>query len=238
MDINEKSKKINEDITNQIKYFQLTPDFIHQFVDYYIRFSHIKTQSETNVFSKVFVANIIYRVSKNTYEESDVDEILVALDYVAYFIHFVKRYQKISYLEFEKAVEEYKNKYDNEELNSKYVYSVGLKSNIIKESADSFEIEFCDENLLAYFVAQHLNRTCQNGENSYDLKYILDNICFGINGDVILFLSYITSNTKILVPIMQSIVAHMDEWEELDLDVNNIEYLSRVKMQGNPVLPS
>lgn len=59
MDINEKSKKINEDITNQIKYFQLTPDFIHQFVDYYIRFSHIKTQSETNVFSKVFVANII-----------------------------------------------------------------------------------------------------------------------------------------------------------------------------------
>ena len=37
LNIEEKSKKINEDITNQIKYFQLTPDFIHQFVDYYIQ---------------------------------------------------------------------------------------------------------------------------------------------------------------------------------------------------------
>ena len=36
LDVKEKSRKINEDITNQIKYFQLTPDFIHQFVDYYI----------------------------------------------------------------------------------------------------------------------------------------------------------------------------------------------------------
>ena len=34
LDVEEKSRKINEDITNQIKYFQLTPDFIHQFVDY------------------------------------------------------------------------------------------------------------------------------------------------------------------------------------------------------------
>lgn len=237
LDINEKSRKINEDITNQIKYFQLTPDFIHQFVDYYIQFSHIKTQKETNVFSKVFAANITYRVSKNTHEESDVDEILVALDYVAHYIHFVKAYQKISYSEFEQAVNEYKNRYDNEELKPKYVYEVGLKSNIIKESIDSFDIEFCDENLLSYFVAQHLNRTCQNGENSDNLEFVLDNICFGINGDIILFLSYITSNTQILTPILQSIMKHMDDWEELDLDANNVEYLSKVTIQSNPKLP-
>lgn len=237
LDINEKCKKINEDITNQIKYFQLTPDFIHQFVDYYIQFSHIKTQKETNVFSKVFVANITYRVSKNTYEESDVDEILVALDYVAHYIHFVKEYQKISYSEFEYAINGYKSRYDNEELKTKYVYEVGIKSNIIKESSNSFEIEFCDENLLAYFIAQHLNRTCQSGENPDDLKFVLDNICFGINGDIILFLSYITSNTQILTPILQSIVSHMDDWEELDLDANNVEYLSKVIIRSNPKLP-
>ena len=97
LNVEEKSRKINEDITNQIKYFQLTPDFIHQFVDYYIQFSHIKTQNETNVFSKVFAANITYRISKNTNEENDIDEILIALDYVAHYIHFIKKYQKITY---------------------------------------------------------------------------------------------------------------------------------------------
>ncbi len=237
LDVNEKSKKINEDITNQIKYFQLTPDFIHQFVDYYISFSHIKTQKETNVFSKVFAANITYRVSKNTKEDSDIDEILVALDYVAYYIHFVKKYQKISYEEFEQAVNEYKKKYDNEILKPRYVLDVGVKSNVIKESPDSFEIEFCDENLLSYFIAQHLNRTYQNGEKLEDLKFLLDNICFGINGDIILFLSYITSNTQILSPILQSLVTHMSNWEELDFDTNNIEYLSKIIIQTNPKLP-
>ncbi len=237
LDIEEKSRKINEDITNQIKYFQLTPDFIHQFVDYYIQFSHIKTQSETNVFSKVFVANITYRISKSIKEENDIDEILIALDYVAHYIHFVKHYQKISYEEFEVAVNEYKKRYDNEELNIKYVYDVAIKANIIKSSNTSFEVEFCDENLLAYFVAQHLNRTCQMGERPEDLKEVLDNICFGINGDVILFLSYITSNTQILKPILQSISTHMDDWVELDINKNNIGYLSKTSTTATPKLP-
>lgn len=237
LDVQEKSRKINEDITNQIKYFQLTPDFIHQFVDYYIQFSHIKTQSETNVFSKVFVANITYRISKNTKEENDIDEILIALDYVAHYIHFEKQYQRISYEEFANAIDEYKQRYDNEELNTKYVFDVAIKANILKESSSSFEVEFCDENLLAYFVAQHLNRSYQMWERPEDLRTVLDNICFGINGDIILFLSYITSNTQILEPILQSICAHMDDWIELDIDKNNIEYLSKASTNSMPKLP-
>lgn len=149
----------------------------------------------------------------------------------------MKKYQKITYKEFENAVEEYKKRYDNEELNTKYVYNVAIKSNILKESSTSFDVEFCDENLLAYFVAQHLNRTCQMGERPEDLKEVLDNICFGINGDVILFLSYITSNTQILTPILQSIYTHMNDWIELDIDKNNIEYLSKVSNTSTPKLP-
>lgn len=226
LDVEEKSHKINEDITSQIKYFQLTPDFIHQFVDYYLQFSHIKTQNDINVFSKVFAANITYRVSNKTKDDADVDEILVSLDYVAHYIHFVKQYQRIRFQEFEMAIDEYKKKYDNDEISAKYVYNVAINANIMKESSNSFEVEFCDENLLAYFVAQHLNRTCQMGENPNDLKKVLDNICFGINGDIILFLSYITSNTQILKPILQSVFAHMDKWEELNFDKGNIDYLS------------
>lgn len=236
LDIAEKSKKINEDITNQIKYFQLTPDFIHQFVDYYISFPHLNTQKETNVFNKVFESNITLRISKNTRMVSDVDEVMVALDFVAHYIHFNKRYP-LPYEEFVEAIKEYKEKYDNEELKPKYVYDVAIKSNVMREVSGEFEIEFCDENLLAYFVAKHLNRTCNIGENPNDLKYVLDNICFGINGDIILFLSYITSDVQILMPIQQSIFEHMNDWEDMSLDTENISYLSKVTTQVNPKLP-
>jgi hypothetical protein len=234
IDIEEKSRCINDDITNQIRYFQLTPDFIHQFVDYDLRFSQIRSQNDTNAFSKVFIANITYKINGQVKVESDVDEIMVALDFVAYYIHFEKKNQVITLQEFEEAVNEYKSVYDNENLNTRYVFDVALASNILRSDSSSFNVEFSDRNVLAYFVAQHLNRSLHRGEKEEELQEVLNNICFGINGDILLFLTYITSDTRILNPILDSAVAHMNEWEELDLDLCNIDYL---KTFGKPVLP-
>lgn len=216
--------KINEEITNQIKYFQLNPDFIHQYVNYYLNFSFLKTQNDNNVFNKVFEANITFRIAQNTKEEN-VDEILVALDFVAHYIHFNKRYP-LPIEEFEEAVNQYNERYDND-IKPKMVYDIAIKSNIIKEVPDKFGIEFCDENLLAYFTALHLNRGFNEGECAEELEYILNNICFEINGDIILFLSYITSNVQILNPIMNSMINLMNEWEEFSFDKKNIEFLTR-----------
>lgn len=216
--------KINEEITNQIRYFQLNPDFIHQYVIYYLNFSFLKTQNDNNVFSKVFEANITFRIAQNTTKEN-VDEILVALDFVAHYMHFNKSY-KLSIEEFEQAVNNYNEKYDNS-VNPKMVYDIAIKSNIIKEIPNKFEIQFCDRNLLAYFTALHINRGFKEGSCSEDLQYILDNICFEINGDIILFLSYITSNVQILKPIMSNMIKLMDSWEEFGFDKNNIEFLTR-----------
>lgn len=215
--------RINDDITNQLRYFQLTPDFIHQYVTYYLHFPYIRTQNDTNVFNKVFEGNITFRIKNHTTDDN-VSEILVALDYVAHKIHFEKSYP-LKIEAFETAIEEYNQDYDNE-VKPKVVYNVALAANIIKESADGFEIAFADENLLAYFVANHLNRKFNEGRGADELKYILDNICFGINGDIILFLSYITSNVQILGPIIDSIINHMGTWQELDIDAKNITYLT------------
>lgn len=217
-------RKINDEITSQIKYFQLNPDFIHQYVNYYLNFSFMKTQNDKNVFNKVFEANITFRLTQNTREEN-VDEILVALDFVAHHIHFNKKYP-LPIEEFKEAIQDYNTIYDNN-LNSKMVYDVALKSNIIKEIPDEFGIEFCDENLLAYFTALHLNRKFNEGKGIEELNYILNNICFEINGDIILFLSYITSNVEILETIMKSMVNLMNEWDEFSLDNKNIVFLTK-----------
>ncbi len=224
--VDEKARIINEDITDQIKYFQLNPDFIHQFVDYYLAFSYTKTQKETNVFSKVFEANITFRLRKNTSEEN-VSEIMIALDYIAHYIHFNKKYPLVME-DFIKVIREYEKAYDNK-IRPMAVYKIAIKSNIIREVKGKEGIEFCDENLLAYFTAAHLNRKFNEGEGKEELKYILDNICFVPNGDIILFLSYITSNVQILNPIMTSLIKHMENWEELSIDADNVGYLSKVK---------
>lgn len=233
-DIAEKTRKINEDITDQIRYFQLNPDFIHQYVDYYLSFSYTKTQKESNVFSKVFEANITFRLAKYAGEEN-VDEIMIALDFVAHYIHFNKKYP-LPTEEFENVVEMYNNEYDND-IKPKFVYNAAIKANIIRENPDKFGIEFCDENLLAYFTALYLNRIFNEGKGAEELKYILDNICFQPNGDIILFLSYITSNIQILNPIMDSLMTHMKEWDELSIDSDNIGYLSKISTDIKPQLP-
>ena len=232
--VGEMVTRINDEITNQIKFFQLTPDFIHQYVTYYLNFPYIKTQNDSNVFNKVFESNITFRISRSTKEEN-VSEILTALDYVAHKIHFSKSYP-LPNDDFVKAIEEYNKDYDNS-LNPKLVYDVAIKGNIIKDIADKFAIAFCDENLLAYFVACHLNRKFNEGKGVDELRYMLNNICFGINGDVLLFLSYITSNVQILNPIMESLVNHMDSWDELDIDSKNVEYLTRPMKPVKAALP-
>lgn len=234
-DTDEKARKINEDITDQIRYFQLNPDFIHQFVEYYLSSPKINTKKETNVFSKVFEANITFRLAKNAGEEN-VAEIMIALDFVADYIHFNKKYP-LSSEDFVAEVERYNGRYDND-LEPMFVYEVAKKSNVIREVPGKRGIEFCDANLLAYFTAAHLNRTFSEGEDSKKLKYILDNICFPPNGDIILFLSYMASNVQILNPIMNSLIAHMETWKELNLDENDIDYLSKAAVLGNIKAPT
>lgn len=223
-DVEKMVTRINDEITNQIKFFQLTPDFIYQYVTYYLNFPYIKTQNNSNIFNKVFEGNITFRISRSTKEEN-LSEILTALDYVAHKIHFNKLYP-LPNSDFEDAINEYNNDYDNS-LKAKLVYDVAIKANILKEVTDKFAVAFCDENLLAYFVASHLNRKFNEGRGNDELQYILNNICFGINGDILLFLSYITSNVQILNPIMKSLINHMDSWNELDIDNKNVEYLTK-----------
>lgn len=231
----EYARRINDGITNQLKHFELNPDFIHQYVIYYLNYPQIRTQNDNNVFNKVFEGNIVLRISQNTKEEN-VSEILIALDYVAYRIHFSRLYP-LSTEDFEQAVNQYNIDYDNT-INPKLVYEVAIKANIIKEVTDKFAVAFCNESLLAYFVAAHLNREFNRGRCDEELKTILDNICFGINGDIVLFLSYITSNVQILNPILESIINHMDNWGNLDFDIKNINFLSKPIRAYKQKLPS
>ena len=55
----------------------------------------------------------------------------------------------------------------------------------------SFLIEIIYRNYLSYFIAKKINKLIErNGPDIEELHYILNNICFGINDTILLFLSY------------------------------------------------
>jgi hypothetical protein len=100
------------------------------------------------------------------------------------------------------------------------------------------EYYFYNNNYLAYFVAKSLNTRYNNGDGRGELEKISKNICFNINGDILLFLSYITSNIGILRFIKQKAEEHMKDWPEFDNDQKNVGFILKLACPALPELPS
>lgn len=227
--VKETARIINNEIANQIRFFNLTPDFIHQFVEYFLSAgSLLKSTKQENVFNKVYEANITLRLAAASKEDL-VPEIMAALDFVASNVHFNRKYP-FSIDDFTFSVNQYNKVYDNS-LNARVVKDIAIQARIIREVPGDVTYEFCDSNLLAYFTALHLNRLLSEGDadGTKHLETILSNITDDINGDILLFLSYVAENVRVLSPIISCLELHMKDWEAFSIDDNNIKYLSEVK---------
>ncbi|MBP2635592.1 MAG: Calcineurin-like phosphoesterase [Firmicutes bacterium] len=218
-------KKTNDFIKNQFQLFRIDPDFIIQYIRYYIE-NNIGNTKNNNIFNIIFENNIVNAIMECNPQES-VDIIFVLLEELAYFIHFHKKYP-IKRMEFELIVKQYNDEY-GQNVKIKNLYDVVTNAKILKDVGDSWDIKFCNNNYLAFFVARRLNRKYNEEHNPEDLLYILNNICFGINGDIILFLTYITQNTQILNSIYSAAESHMGSWDEFNFVNNNINFITRFK---------
>lgn len=88
-------------------------------------------------------------------------------------------------------------------------------------------IYFANKNYFAYFIAKHLILSAQNDPPSTDgIQYALKNICFGINSDIILFVSYLLNNTQVIMSILNEADSLLSPWPEVSLDNKNISLLA------------
>lgn len=63
------------------------------------------------------------------------------------------------------------------------------------------------------------------------IEYVLQNICFGINSDIVLFISYIMNNTKIISSIASYAGELLQPWDALNFSEKNISILHRVPVE-------
>ena len=191
-DIEKETHKINELINAQIKYFNLNPEFIINFVNQYERDYRFSFSSGLNVFNMVYESSIRNRIIVNS-ENIDATTVINVLRELAFYMHFGKKnFVRID--EIVNVVEKYKNDY-RQKVNVRSFIDASIKAKILVDVEN--EIRFKDHTLVAYFVAQALNQKYhQDEEIKDDLEYLLKNLCFSINSDIVLFLALITNNPK------------------------------------------
>lgn len=220
INIDKQADEINKFICDQIKLFTLSPKFINIYVEYWINEAEMATHTNRNVFGRVFENNLLNSIRKHAFE-GDIEEYCVLLEEIAYVIHFEEKYP-LSATDLSRIVDAYNEEHILKVSVGKFC-DVMIKAKILKEEDNAYA--FYNNNFLAYFVAKSLNSRYQNDESNGELEQLAQNICFNINGDILLFLSYITSNMGILKFILHQAEEYVTGWPEFNIDQQNIGFV-------------
>lgn len=215
--------------------FRTDIDFVVQFVDYYCVHLGELDKSDATVFSKVFEASIERAIAPHLVgRRENSNDIIVALSEIAYYIHFNREYP-INAVHINEVIETYCEYYDNRYLTAERFIEIGVNSGLLLKTSNGYEYRFASKNHLAYFVAKALNRKFHDTGDTADLESIVRQSCFSINGDILLFMTYISDNVNIPRLLLEQAVSYVFKWTEFDLTNVGIKYLQTMPTKSlNP----
>lgn len=232
-EIEKETLKINKLINAQIKYFNLDPEFIINFVNQYERDYGFQFSSGLNVFNIVYESSIRNRIIVNA-ENIDATSVINVLKELAYYMHFGKK-NYVGIDEITAIIEKYNKNY-RQKVKVRSFIDAAIRAQILVDIQN--EIRFKDHTLVAYFVAQSLNQKYYQEDIKENLEYLLKNLCFSINSDIVLFLALITNNPKFVNVIIDGAKKHFQQQEEICFDTSNVTFLLDTSIPVNNSLPS
>lgn len=196
-------------------------DFLVHYIHYLFTSENSLDQSFGNNFNTVFEYEINYQIiryaGKNSLEISR-----ECLKRLAMYLHQNKK-SKVKESEFHEILENYGNDFGIS-FNVNDTKENLKRAKILSSEGDNY-ISFSNKCYLAYFVAKEISERLNSG-NSELFEKALNNICFGINGDIIMFTIYLTSNKNIVNDIENHLEEDTKDYTALSLSHLNIPYLS------------
>lgn len=227
------TRKINDLINMQVKYFNLDPEFIISFVNQYEMDINFKFTAGINVFNVVYESSIKNQIIVNS-AGIDPTHVINILRELAYKMHFEKR-SSVKIADISQIAEDYKKNY-RQKVSIRAFIDAALNAKILIENEN--EYRFKDRTIIAYFVAQALNQKYNQAEDiKQNLKLLLKELCFSINSDIVLFLALITNNPKFINVIIEGAKQHFENQEELSFDKKNVEYILDTNLPIKDSLP-
>lgn len=232
-ELDTKTKEINNIIRNQMQIFNLNPYFIVLFIKTILTSGYEK--GETNVFNSVFVSNITNILKTNS--KLDINVSILILQRIAYYIHTNKEYP-IKSASITRIISEYneEGKGYRKPLNPVEIVNELVKTRIINYYNDEGDVCFFNNSYLAYFIAKEWLKIIDLKE----LEKIVDNICFGINGEILLFICFLYENSQVLIlnTILERAESFFSNFDELNFIKNNIKYFLDDKKKIELSLPN
>lgn len=218
----------------QAKLFTSTPTNLIQYILFFFN-QNDSTDKGTRTLSLVFETNIRHSLLEEI-KEKDATIYLSLLEFLAGKMYFDNCSERISISDFVSLVNEFNNNRLTD-VNAKAFQEACVKSQLFKTEESSFDILFNDNNIFAYFVAKYINSKLERNSNDTNhLMYVLEHICFGINDTIVLFLSYIKSNIKIISRIAESAEKILEKYPEWSIDENNLKFLSLTSDVSTPAV--
>jgi len=234
--ITKTTQLLSEAIKAQRRFISLDPDFIIKYVEYYCKNIGEASNNDSGVFSKVFEASLINAISKYQTSKLSVDKIFVLLSKIAHYIHFNKTYP-IPHISVIEIIDAYNEKY-GDSVNSIEAVNIMTNAKVLISEVGSEGYLFANKNYLAFFVAREVNSQYNTMGDDSDLQKILKCSCFGINSDILLFISYITDNIRILRLILHMVNEYSSGWDEFRFGDNMPQFLKSERKHTVDLPPS
>ncbi len=226
-------EKINNLINTQIKFFDLSPEFITDFIKQYEEQYQFQFASGVNTFSVVYENSVKNKVISNS-KDVDPGLTLNILGNLAFYMHFSKKCD-VDLSEISQVIQQYNSDYRQEVKVVTFIDTM-IKANILAEQCNRYKFE--DATIEAYFVARAINQKAASEDVTGEVEYMLKNMCFGINSDIILYLSLINSDARYLSLIVKGAKKHFENQEEFSFDSGNLDNLLKININEKTEIPT
>lgn len=211
-------------VQSQTNLFSFTPANTLTFIKYFMD-SWSGEKRITKTLSFVFETNLRTSMLKVCKKEVLANKYLLALEYIANQMYFELKTDRISIGQYSELI----SKYNDEKLagvSEKDFMDTCLSASFLSQGANTLDLKFYDNNIYAYFVAKAISREFENDNTKLDkLLFVMKHICFGINDIIIMFLSFIRSNTKIVMMIADKAEELMGNSTEWSIEAKNLPFL-------------
>lgn len=223
-------KKVNDYISKEAPRFTLYPHSLILYIQFFYEKKDL-SDSKQESFGVVFEKNLFNQIGTHFTNFAE-DQVIVLLSLIAYNIHFKIGYPITSQDINKILTVDYYNDYEIR-VDPTFFINAAIESKIMyKKGTDSYF--FKSNSYLAYFVAKQIFQNA--GDNASlgiidysDLEKISNEICYHINSEIILFLSYLSKDNRFLMKIADEIERFISDKDELNLDELNINYLKKVE---------
>ena len=224
-----KGLEIDNNFSDDIdKYFKSIPalrflgnTFVVNYINLVLSNGSIVPSEGKSNFDILFEQTLRKSIIDNSSKDS-VDTYFKILELLCHKIHFNKL-NSISLSSIDSLIKEYNDDYEKNVRTQHFIDSMMKARIFVEVRMESYMLT--NKMYLSYFIAKAVWSRMMNERSYEDFNNILTNICFGINGEILMFIIYITQSFKLLNDIYEKCECISKYWSELSFKERNISFL-------------